>query len=77
MCRLRDVKAGRGMPSGVKQQVPPRDSIRDANSARRRIPATSWPLPQARLTDLPGSTDRRPGSPIWTWAAPTKRPRSG
>src|SRR5271168_4145305 len=34
------------------------------------FPATSWPLPQARLTDLPGSTNRRPESPTCDLGGP-------
>src|ERR1700683_362502 len=34
------------------------------------FPATSWPLPQAPLTDLPGSTNRRPGSPVLDLGGP-------
>jgi hypothetical protein len=34
-----------------------------ANESSRRLPRT-------RLLDLPGSTNRRPGSPFSTWAAP-------
>ena len=32
--------------------------------------ATSWPLPQARLFYLPGSTYRRPGSPVLDLGGP-------
>jgi hypothetical protein len=42
----------------------------------RYFPATSWPLPQARLFDLPGSTCRRPGSPVLDLGGPV-RPRNG
>src|SRR5271155_2428401 len=37
------------------------------------VPAPSWPLPQARLTDLPGSTNRRPGSPVLDLGGPGSR----
>jgi hypothetical protein len=37
------------------------------------LPATSLPLPQARLFDLPGSTHRRPGSPVLDLGGPRSR----